>query len=390
MKKQKITDINTYLIVALVIVVAIGLYFTLSVPIKEKAPAVVIPPKQVTLTVLGSDCDDCFNISIATDFLKQQENLNVTEIKEVSLKEAKEMTEKYNITRMPALLITGEIENLTIPNFNAKEDALVFDQTPPPFYDVGAKRIKGKVTLIRLEDATCKECFDLDLVVDQMKQLGIKLVSEQTVDAKSTEGKELIETYKITIVPTLIFNKEALEYDVIRQVWSQVGTEDDGKLVLRVISPPYVNVSTGKTEGLVEITYLVDETCTDCFNTSVYKQLLTESFSMAFKKEEKTEVSSTKGQFLLKKYNITALPTVVISKEANSYPGFATAWLQVGTKEKDGNFVFRKVAILESYVKQTGAKFVYKDLAATNTTEQVSIETNATEEAEIAPPSEEE
>ncbi len=392
MKKQKdLSNINTYLIVALVIVVAIGLYFTLSVPTVKKEAEQPILAKQLTLTLVGADCKDCFNVSVAVDFIKQQPNINVTEVKEISLEDATDTIAKYNLSRLPALLISGEIANLTIPNFETREDSLVFDKAPAPYYDVASKKVKGKVSLIVLEDASCKDCFDMNAVVAQLKQAGVKIVTEQKVDAKSDEGKQLISTYKIEKVPTLLFNKEAMEYDVISQVWGQVGTEEsDGKLVLRFVNPPYVNVTSGKTEGMVNLIYLMDESCAECYNATVLKELFQQSFNMYFKGEETIDVTSTKGKMMVKKYAIEAVPTVVLSKEATVYPNFAAAWNSAGTEEKDGAFVFRQVSLLKDYFAQSGGNFSYKNLTSGEILSGTSAPEAITEEAEITIPSEEE
>ena len=288
--KNHLTNVNTYLIIALVIVVGIGLYFTLSVPTPEKA-AEPEPAKKVQVTLLGTDCADCFNISAAVEFLKQQTTIEITEIIDVSLDDSAELTEKYSITRLPAVIITGETTNLTIPNFETNEDALVFGNSPAPYYDTEAKRVKGKVSVVHLTTPNCKECFDMKLIVEQLKQAGIKIIGETEIDGMSAEGKALVEKYSIEKLPTLIFNKEALEYDVVKQVWSEVGTEEsDGKLVLRFVNPPYYNVATKQIDGLVTISYLYDESCEECFNVSVYGDILTQSFNMQYSKEEMVEV----------------------------------------------------------------------------------------------------
>ncbi len=387
MKQQKLNNLNTYLIIALVIIVAVGLYFTLSVPVTKKEAAMPVPPRELQLTVLGTDCKDCFNITTAVDFIKQQPNINVTELKEMTMEDAKDLVSKYNISRLPALIIMGNTTNLTIPNFNEKEGALVFDQVPAPYYDIAEERIRGKVTVVTLEDASCKECFNISLIVEQLKQAGIMVVSEQTIDATGVEGKGLIQKYNIEKIPSLIFNKEALEYAVVQQVWEQVGTEEsDGKLVLRFVNPPYINASTGKTEGLVTMTMLSDEGCTECFNASVYKELFTQSFNMYVEKEETLDSASTKGKFLVKKYNITAVPTVVLSKDAGMYPSLAQAWGQVGSAEKDGTFVFRNVALLKGYFEQQGTPFAYKDLSTGEVLNGTTETAEVTEEPEITAP----
>ncbi len=383
MEKSKLTNINTYLMIALVIVVAIGLYFTLSVPkIEQPKP---VPPREVTLTVLGTDCEGCFNITAAVDFIKQQKNLNVTATTELNIADSAEKVSAYGITKLPAMVITGNVTNLTIPNFDAKENALVFDKAPAPYYNVAEKRVVGRVTVIQLEDKTCTDCFNLSQITAQLSQAGIKLSSQKTIDAKSEEGKGLIAKYKIEKIPSLIFNSDALEYDVIKEVWDQVGSkESDGSLVLRFVNPPYINVSTGKVEGLVQLTALVDKSCADCYNISVLQTLLQEGFSMIFGKEETLDVSSAKGKMLVKKYSIELIPTVILSKEVSAYPNFAEAWVQVGSMETDGFAVFKKVEILKEYFGQQGTALVYKNLTSGQVVN--GSESPAEPEAEIAPP----
>lgn len=382
--ENKLTNINTYLIIALAIVVAMGLYFTLSVPVKE-APK-VIPPKQITVTVFNG-CDDCFNISTAVDFLKQQKNLNITSVKELNFEDAKAGAGTYNISKLPAVVITGETANVTIQNFEAHGDALVFSQALPPYYDVALSSVKGKVTVILLEEKSCTNCFNMSQVIDQLKQAGIKLSSETKIDSKSNEGKQLISQYKIERLPTIIFNNDALIYDVVKQVWSQVGSEEsDGNLVLRLVSPPYINVSTGKTDGLVDLTILVDSTCKECFNASVLKDLFAQSFNMVFAKTETVDVSTANGKTLAKKYNLELMPTVILSKTAITYPNIGQAWGQVGTIEQDGSFVFRNVPLLKDYFEQQEQSFSYKNI----TSGEILPKAEAPkEEVEITAPAEE-
>ncbi len=381
--KKDFSNINTYLIIALVIVVGIGLYFTLSVPGPKEAPK-PIPPREVTVTILGG-CQDCFNISVATDFLKQQKNINITSVKELSLEEAKAEAGKYGITKLPAIVLTGDTANLTVQNFASKDGALVFDQSPPPYYDIASNSIKGRVTVIMLEDKSCADCFSMDQIMDQLRtQAGIKFASETKVDSKSAEGKQLIAQYKIERVPTLIFSKDALEYSVVKEVWGQVGSEEsDGKLVLRFVNPPYVNVSTGKTDGLVDLTIITDGSCKECYNASMLKDVFAQSFNMAFKKTKNVDISSTEGKNLAKKYSIDIVPTVILSKEANVYASVPQAWGQVGTIEKDGVFVFRNVPLLKDYFAQSGGQFAYK-----NTTSG-DILPKAEAEAEVTAPTQE-
>ena len=56
------------------------------------------------------------------------------------------------------------------------------------------------------------------------------------------------------------------------------------------------------------------------------------------------DINSTEGSALIKKYNITEIPTILYSPETSVYPHFAEAWInQSNTVESDGWFVFRAV-----------------------------------------------
>ena len=47
-----------------------------------------------------------------------------------------------------------------------------------------------------------------------------------------------------------------------------------------------------------------------------------------------------------KKYNITLVPTIILSSNAKDYSSLNQAWSQVGSIETDGTFVFRDLSLL--------------------------------------------
>ncbi len=362
--KKNIADINTYLIIALIIAVGAGLYFTLSVPTTQKeAPKL----KEITITLLGTDCSNCFNMKAAPELIAKQGGIKIKEVKEIETEKAGDDVVKYKIERLPAILITGEIANLTMPEFRNEEQTLVFDKTPPPYYDVAEKRVKGIVELVQIEP-NCNKCFNISEVVVQLEQIGIKFASKEVVSSESEKGKELIQKYKIEKLPTLLFNAEVLEYDVVKEAWEIAGTQEtDGRLILRMINPPYVNTATGKTEGIVSITYILDKECNDCYNASILKTQLRQKFNMNINSEEEVDVSTTKGKLLIKKHSIALAPTIIISKEANAYTNFAEVWKIAGSEEQDGSFVFRNLSLLAGNFQQETGKFVYKNMTSGQT-----------------------
>jgi hypothetical protein len=222
------------------------------------------------------------------------------------------------------------------------------NQTPP-----------AKVNVILLYDASCTQCIDLEPLVQRLSEIGVAFNSTIKIDTNLPPGNALVEYYHIQRVPTLIFDKQAEKYDTIASQWTLVGTrEPDGSLVYRNITPPYRDLSTGKIVGLVHITYLVDASCPDCYAVSLHKEFLQGRFGMILSNETTVDISSKEGKMLIQQYNISKVPTVFISKEAESYPLFTTIWAVLGSTEKDGTYVFRNFDALQGlpYKNTTTAK----------------------------------
>lgn len=324
-------------------------------------PAKQTDAAELDLIIVGADCEECYDIWPAIQIL--QADYTINQIQNITMEKSDEYITKYGLTKLPAIIFTGDISALDLPELEEKDGAKIFTQIPAPYYDVEKKGIIGYVTMTRLVDTSCTECFNISLIESQMTQAGIIVKKVETIEVNSEKGKELVEKYNITKIPTLLFNKELLAYEQIQQVWKDFGTEEkDGTLVLRTLNPPYKNVKTGKLEGSVTLTYVVDKNCADCFETSAYNKLLKDSFSLHVKEEKTIDASTKEGKDLLKKYNITKIPTVMLSPEASAYPTLSTAWAQVGTSESDGTYVFREVGQLESYLKSIGEELVYKNV----------------------------
>jgi hypothetical protein len=64
---------------------------------------------------------------------------------------------------------------------------------------------------------------------------------------------------------------------------------------------------------------------------------------VAIKEVKKVGITSTEGKALVKKYNISVVPTLIFDSEASLYPTISGVWKNVGTVEKDGSLVMRMV-----------------------------------------------
>ncbi len=361
--KINVPTVNTYLLIGLLVILLFSLYsiYQVRTGLEEMKPPE--PPKlaQLTITVIAAPkCDDCFDAAAFSQAVRQTPLTNVVEstVAYDSI-DGQKLIKDYQITRLPAAVVTGEIDNVTVQGFTKAEDAYVFTETPPPYYDIKLGGVVGRVTVTFITDALCAQCFDVTSFADQLAQVGVSVSTRRTLDVKDKEAQELLKKYAITKIPGMLLSDDALAYDIIKQAWPQVGThESDGTLVLRNVSAPYRDLATRQLRGLVTITYLVDNSCTECYNVSLHKQVLEQSFAMQFAQEKTIDIASAAGKKLVETHAITAVPTFLLDKEAEAYPAMATAWSQVGTQAADGTYVFKKVDLLQGVT--------YKDLT-TNT-----------------------
>lgn len=355
--KKKYDIILISILAVLGIILLANIFFTLSVSksLKKNIETAneAARPGEIEITLIeNSACLDCSDISEVVDYVKSvKSNVTKETTLEFSSSEAKQLISKYQIKKIPAILVTGELSKIAIEGFEAKNDALVFADTPAPYIDAATGKVKGKVSLTLLKDASCEKCNDLKLLISQMKLSGIVVSEEKNATLGSAEGQQLASKYKINFVPTLLLSEDAADYPIIQQAWPQIGTkESDGNYVLRLVYPPYINLTTNELNGLIDVVYLNDSGCTECYDVSIHRQILTspQSFAMTFNSEKTVDISSAEGKGLIAKYNITKVPTVVLSDDANVYPAIQ-AVKQFYSKEKDNFYVFRQLQVVGIY-----------------------------------------
>ena len=352
---------NYYIFIALCVVLGLVLVysiiqtFSINSAIRDKSAkaAELANPAKVELAVIkDSKCKDCFDVAQIVSYIKKAK-VEITSEKnyEFDSTDGKQIIAKYNLDKVPTIVITGEIDKANIQGFEKKNNALVFTQVPAPYANPSTGEIKGRISVINLIDTTCDKCGNISGLVNQMKASGIKIVEQKNISSSSDEGKALISKYNLDFVPTIMLSKDAEAYPIVNQAWKQLGTkESDGSYVLRTVYPPFINLTTGKLSGLVDIIYLTDKSCTECYDVSVHRQILTspQTFSIKLGKETTLDFSEDNGKELIAKYNITGVPTIILSSEANVYPA-SQALNQFFSIEKDGSYVFRQLAAVGAY-----------------------------------------
>ena len=377
-KTFKLNLENAFVVLAIILLVIllINLYltFTLNQDLKKNAESLKekSKPANIQLSVIkNSKCSDCFDIDPVINYIKTQKvNVTSEKILEFDSTEGKQLISDYKIEKIPTVIVTGETGKFAIQGLEKKGNAIVLKTVNPPYSNATNGKIFGRVTLYRIYDPTCEKCNDMSFLINQFK-LFIDIIEQKNITSSSNEGKNLISKYKLSFVPVIILSKDAGAYDIIKKAWSQIGkVESDGSYVLSLVYPPFINLTTNELKGVVNVIYLADKECTECYNVNLHRSILTSpsSFGMKLDKEETIDISDAKGKELLLKYNITQVPTIILSRGVTDYPS-SIGLKQFFSMEKDGSYIFRKLSVVGTY----------KDLA-TNTV--VKPQTNQGQQAQ--------
>ncbi len=213
------------------------------------------------LLVVNSDCTDCFD---ASQYEPELTTLGVefgaVETVEFDSSAGKKAVKKYDLTRIPALVMSDELAQYeTISGAwsrigtVAKDGSYILQGSPPPFYDLEEERVRGLVSVIYLDDASCEACYDPQVHKQILARLGMGFEEERVVDIASEEGQGLLSQYDITAVPTILLRGEASLYPSFDGLWQSVGRSDeDGTYVftnLPALEQPYKDLSSGLVMG---------------------------------------------------------------------------------------------------------------------------------------------
>ncbi len=356
---QKLVAFGTFVVLALLL---FNLFNILGMESQLEEKVIEIKelarPANLELTIIKTtDCVGCFDIS---SVIKEIKGANVNITREIVLdaavskdsKTIKEIVDKYGIKKLPAIVLKGDINKTSFQGFEQRGDALVFETITPPYVDAKTGKIIGKVEAVIITDKSCKLCYNYSTLIESLKQGGVIFSEIMKLNFNSTEAKELITKYKINRIPALILSADIDAYQ-ISQTLKQTGMQAKSDRYVFEPYPPYIETDSGKLRGLVILTMVNDSTCGECYNVSLHRQILAR-FGLAITEEKVIDTNSKEGQELVAMYNITKVPTIIITGDVDVYEAFKKVWQQVGTIEKDGAYVFRNMKAL--------AGFKYKDL----------------------------
>ena len=363
MKRKDHFEIDVKLILAvfgiLILILLIGLISFNFINNPPKHEVVANSPQLRAQVIMVNDCADCFDTEkILAEIQSKGYNITIREYFDISSSEGKALASKYDISKVPSILIfgnTSSLENYWQTYGEKRQDALVLSKQKPVYLELSSGNYIGRVKATVILAQSCKECGNLSGFLNELEEAGVVFVNKTEIG--DTTAISLINKYNISVLPAAILSPEAQAYDFLVSSWQNAGTiENDGFLVLRSSDFPYYDVNKRKVRGLVLVTVLNDSSCSECYDASVHSEILQnpQGLNMKVSSTKEIDISSSEGKSLLKKYSITKVPTVIISGDADLYPTLSQIWPQVGTRESDGAYVFRALELMD------GA--VYRDL----------------------------
>jgi hypothetical protein len=219
-------------------------YDTVQPPYQDPVSGEVIG--KVSAIILKDDgCSICWDMGTPLESIKQSQIL-VSEERTVEYmtEEGQSLIRLHSIGKIPAMLLSENIndypgfsETVTQLNLESKNGFYVLE-SPLPHIDTNSGTLLGEVSAIYLDDKNCDDCYDVNIHKQVLARFGIPPAEEKTVDAGSSEGKNLIQKYNIDKIPTIILQGDVPAYSQFETLWlEQVGTkEEDGSYVFRELS----------------------------------------------------------------------------------------------------------------------------------------------------------
>jgi|SRR3989338_8009470 len=188
--------------------------------------------------------------------------------------------------------------------------------------------------MVVIKDKNCKDCFDITPVVELIKNANTKIIREETKDIR--EAKELIKRYGIKKIPTIILSGE------INRTELNDFEEKNGALLFKSQKPVYIDAVSGNSIGRVSILHLKDSSCNKCTDLATLISGL-EQAGVVIADKKTIERASDKGKELIAKYKIEQIPALILSNDISAYESVSQAWDNIGTIEKDGSYIIRRI-----------------------------------------------
>ncbi len=229
----------------------------------------------------------------------------------------------------------------------APPEPFVIQPSPPGNATQPSPALSNSVSLAVISIPECEECNYHLLVLGSLTEaapgFNITIASITQYEKDSSEAAALISEYDLKVLPSIIITGEPT--DPLVSAWTAgLGTqEQDGALVMRSSFPPYYDVENATVLGLVKATAIAPLDCTECLDPALYFEALENpAIDVIFSEKQVLYENETAARDLIIRYNITKLPTIVLSSDIMVYPTFASHFSSLGSVDGE-HFILRDV-----------------------------------------------
>ncbi len=354
-------------IVALIVILLIVNVFFLwglqkTVPSNPPGP-IPSEAKSELIAIVSNNCPKCVELTGLIGQLKQLDiNFSERSIVFETDSEAKELVQKYGIQKLPGMILKASPADFAVLNprwsaLGTVEDGniLVLRELPPPYFDLASSTTKGLVEFWSISKNDCSDCTPAPKTIS-LEQLGMVFSQSSELDESDAEAQQFIQRYSIAKLPTVILSGEAKEYSRIASLLEAGGDfSSDGTWVLRNPVPYYWDLNKNKKMGALSLTRITFSDCNGCFALEQLEEFLVQNLSLKIASDQNLDWSTIEGKKFVSDYNISKLPTLVLSGEIDAYKGLKEGWLSFGFVAADQKLVFAEH-------EKMGSEFKYFDV----------------------------
>lgn len=192
-----------------------------------------------------------------------------------------------------------------------------------------------QVELSIITTPDCPDCFDIETISRMIRRARLNITKESQYPWNSDEAKTIITQSNISHAPALVLSGQ------VQSLYMEPLVPYGNQLVFDYSTPPYIEVATGQVLGRARLMVLDAQGCAKCFNVSS----VLDQIQHVVKVSNMTRVSykDPHAKALIKKYNISRVPSVILSKDAELYLVVNRSWNSLGTWEEDGSMVLRSI-----------------------------------------------
>lgn len=194
------------------------------------------------------------------------------------------------------------------------------------------KQRPANLQVIKILAENCKDCYDINLALVELKKQNVNIVKEEEVIRLPEIGSSVDK------LPALVLTGEVNKSEQLIKFFETNGKViDNNTAIFTNIKPPYLDLKENKVVGRVSIINLVDSSCEKCsslFNIPISLSQL----GVSITSEKTYEYNSDMGQELIELNEVKRIPAVLISEDIDYYTEIKEQLLSVGAIKRNNYY----------------------------------------------------